>query len=250
MSPRNIRLVVEFDGARFHGWQKQPGLRTVQGVIEDAIAEIFQQRCEVIGAGRTDAGVHALRYVCNFPADTEMDSARIPLALMAVLPEDVVVHGAEDVAPGFHARFDALSRRYRYLVSTVPVALRRGSVFFCKYYLDVARMIEAASFLAGCHDFTSFTPALNEANPECDLREILIEDEGGMICVTVEGNRFLHNMVRIIVGTLVEVGRGKIEPADMVAILSARDRRTAGPTMAPHGLAFVSARYSDIPDLR
>jgi len=207
------------------------------------VRAVFGVECDVVGAGRTDAGVHALDYPCNFHVESDLSTERIEAALAAHLPEDVVVKRAEDAAPEFHARFDAISRRYAYSLATRPSALHRRTRYTPRETLDPARMARAARYLVGGHDFTSFTPAANEARPVCRVVEADVRADGSLVTVTVEADRFLHHMVRVIVGTLVEVGRGRWEPEHVEAILCKRDRREAGPTAPPHGLALVSVSY-------
>jgi tRNA pseudouridine38-40 synthase len=247
MSVRNIRLLLEYDGTDFSGWQKQPDVRTVQGTLEGAVATVFRQLVGVRGCARTDAGVHALGYVANFHVESDYNPSRMVIALNACLPDDVAVVSAAEVAEGFHARFSALSRRYVYRVATTPTALWRRFSYHTHHYLDVERMRRAAALVAGRHDFTSFTPATNDKDPVCNLMEASVGEADRHILITVESDRFLYNMVRTLAGTLIEVGRGRIEPERMTDILGKRDRRAAGPTAAACGLTLVGARYAGDP---
>ncbi len=241
---RNLRLVVEFEGTRFHGWQRQPDVPTVQGALEDAIERVFGVRADVTGAGRTDRGVHARDYVCNVHLDTSMPARRVPLALGAHLSDDVVVVRADDAPEAFHARHDALSRRYVYTLSLRRTALWRRTRLWVRGPLDLEAMRRSAGALVGEHDFTSFTPAANEAWPVCRLTTCeVVAPDADTVEVRVEANRFLHNMVRIIAGTLVEVGRGRLAPERVADILRTRDRRAAGPTLPPMGLMFAGVTY-------
>jgi len=240
---RNIRLLIEYDGTDFCGWQRQNQVRTVQGELEGAIERIFGQKCGVVGAGRTDTGVHAIGYVCNFRVNSDMPTRRMLRALQAHLPEDVALKDAADAHPDFHSRFDALSRLYTYRISTEPTALGRRFQLRARFALDPGLMHGAAQALQGEHDFTSFAPALNEANPVCNLMEIGVVREGALLTITVEANRFLHHMVRVIAGTLMEVGRGHLPPEQIPLILGRKDRTAAGPTAPPVGLALVAVRY-------
>jgi tRNA pseudouridine38-40 synthase len=240
----NFKLRIEYDGTDFHGWQKQPGLRTVQGLIEDALETILRERVTIYGAGRTDAGVHALGQVCSFAADTPRTSAEIGGALSSRLPEDIQVREVEEADSEFHARFSATGRRYVYYLRNEPSAIWRRYAHVVTYDLDVGAMQRAADCLVGEKDFTSFTPTRsNDAPPTCDLREATVEEEDGVIAVTVRADHFLHNMVRVIVGTLIEVGRGKWPPEHMEAILCKKDRAAAGPTVPPSGLFLVEVEY-------
>jgi tRNA pseudouridine38-40 synthase len=244
---RNIRLNIEYDGTAFRGWQRQPGERTVQGILEEAVHGVFGQRTDVVGAGRTDTGVHAIDYPCNFHVETELPTERIAAALSAHLPDDIVVTGAVDVHPEFHARFDALSRRYSYRISSRPTALWRHVYHTPRFAVTAAPMAAAAEYLLGEHDFTSFTPAANDADPHCRVIEAAVTEDAPLLTFTIEANRFLHHMVRVIVGTLIEVGRGRFAPEHVEDILCRKDRREAGPTAPPHGLALVGVRYPEAP---
>jgi tRNA pseudouridine38-40 synthase len=242
---RNVRLLLEYDGTGFHGWQRQPGARTVQGSLETAVATVCRHPAEVFGCARTDAGVHALGYVASFHTESPLSGSRLALALNACLPEDVVVIGAEGAPPDFHARFSAHSRRYVYRITTSPTALWRRFAYHSHHVLDLDRMRAAAAQLTGEHDFTSFTSAANEAAKRCRVSEVAVAREGAMITITVEADRFLHHMVRVVAGTLMEVGRGRLEPEQVGAALRKRDRRAAGPTAAAHGLTLLRVRYGD-----
>jgi len=240
----NFKLKIEYDGTDFHGWQKQPGLRTVQGLIEDAVETIFRKRTPVNCAGRTDAGVHAIGQVCNFIVDTDYTAEQVGRALASYLPEDIQVRTAEEVDSGFHARFDAIGRRYVYYLRTEPTAIGRRFAHVVTYPLDVDAMRLAAGHLLGEKDFTSFTPTRSSDVPTtCHLKEVTIEKKEDVISAMFRADHFLHHMVRVIVGTLIEVGRGRIEPEHMVAILCKKDRAAAGPTIPPNGLFLVEVEY-------
>ncbi len=240
---RNIRLLLEYDGTDFSGWQKQPNARTVQGTLEDAAAIMFRQPIAVRGCARTDAGVHAVGYVANFHVESDYPTPRIVLGLNGCLPDDVAVIAADDVADDFHARFSARSRRYLYRIATSPTAVARRVAFHTHHPLDIARMAAAAAHLLGEHDFTSFTSVKNEAEPTCRIVDLSVARRDREIHVAVESNRFLYHMVRIIAGTLMEVGRGRKSPEHIPGILGKRERRAAGPTAAAHGLTLLSAQY-------
>jgi tRNA pseudouridine38-40 synthase len=245
---RNIRLILEYDGTEFRGWQRQPEVRTVQGTLERAIATVLRHPVEVWGCARTDAGVHARNYVANFHTESDAATERMRSGINGCLPEDVVVTAAQEAPEDFHARFSATARRYTYRIATAPVAVDRHIVCFVHHALDAGRMREAGDHLLGEHDFTGFTALANEADPVCVLRslEVVPEPGGapGRIDITVESNRFLFHMVRVIAGTLVEVGRGRFEPEHVARILRTRDRREAGPTAAARGLMLVGVRYA------
>lgn len=244
---RNLRLHLEYDGTDFRGWQRQPEVRTVQGTLEQAIATVLRHPVQAWGCARTDAGVHAMGYVANFHTESDVATARLLSGVNGCLPEDVVVTDVFETAPEFHARFSATARRYTYRVTTAPTAVRRRFAYYLHHPLDVRRMQDGARHLVGEHDFTSFTALANEANPVCALRSVEVlrvpADTAGMIEITVESNRFLFHMVRVIVGTLMDVGRGRTEPEHVATILRKRDRRGAGPTAAAHGLMLVGVQY-------
>jgi tRNA pseudouridine38-40 synthase len=242
---KNIKLILEYDGTDFHGWQKQPGLRTVQGVLETALGGLLVAEIGVNGCCRTDAGVHAWGFCGNFHTDTGMEAAQVGRALAGALPDDIVVRQARRAPDGFHARHDCLARRYVYRLTTARTAVYRHFLAWTKYNLDVASMERAASGLVGEHDFTSFAPvALGEDVPTvCRVMEAGVRTEDAVIAFDIKADRFLHHMVRIIVGTLVEVGRGRLRPEQIGEILCKKDRTEAGPTAPARGLALAEVYY-------
>ena len=243
---RNFKLTLEYDGTDFHGWQKQPGLRTVQGVLDDAIAEIFGRNVQVNGAGRTDAGVHALGQVANFVGDTRMTAEQIGKALSTKLPEDIQVYRVREVDLDFHARFSAKSRRYTYYLRTEPTAIWRRFAYVVTTPLDIEAMAAGASQLMGENDFTSFTPTRPPGGAtRCRLIKANVIQDDEIISVEIEADHFLHNMVRVIVGTLIEIGRGRFSPEHMAEILRKKDRAAAGPTIPPNGLFLMEVVYED-----
>ncbi|MBW2040159.1 MAG: tRNA pseudouridine(38-40) synthase TruA [Deltaproteobacteria bacterium] len=244
---RNIKLTIEYDGTAYHGWQVQPGLRTIQGVMREKIAQITQGKVNLIGAGRTDAGVHALGQVTNFHTESNIDLTSLQKGLNSLLPADIVVRGAEEVEERFNARFSANSKVYEYhiLNQPYPSAIWRNFAWFIPHGLDLSPMMRCGSVLVGTHDFSSFRASGDESRHS--IREVLrleIErQEGNLIVVVMEANAFLREMVRSIVGTLVDVGRGKISPAEFEEIFQAHDRRRAGMTAPAHGLFLVEVKY-------
>jgi tRNA pseudouridine38-40 synthase len=245
---RPVALVCAYRGAGFAGFQRQAGPRTVQQVLEAALGDLAGRAVAVRGAGRTDAGVHALGQVvdCRLPPSVRMPAARLPLALQARLPADAAAVAAWDVPPDFDARFSALSKRYRYLIWRDPVA----SPFWrdCAWHragpLDVAAMAEAARALAGRHDFAAFA---GSARPVADATRTVLEctvrSAPPWLAIDVEADGFLYRMVRAIAGTLVEVGRGALRPADVPRILAEGRRAEAGPSLPPWGLCLLHVRY-------
>ncbi|GGJ00846.1 tRNA pseudouridine synthase A [Alicyclobacillus cellulosilyticus] len=241
-----IRMTVAYDGTDFHGFAKQQGLRTVQGVLEETLGRILRQPVEVFGSGRTDAGVHARGQVVHWDQDTGPPADRYPYLLRRALPPDIVAVAAEEVPPSFHARFSALAKTYRYTLQRADVE----DVFTKRYAwhvpgpLDVDAMRRAASYLTGEHDFTSFCAAAAQVQDKVRrIDAIDLVERGTYLDIRCTGNGFLQHMVRIIVGTLVEVGRGRRSPDEMPDILAARDRSRAGITAPPHGLALWEVHY-------
>jgi tRNA pseudouridine38-40 synthase len=241
---RNIRLEIEYDGTDFCGWQKQPKVRTVEGEIMKALSGLLGSEPEMIAAGRTDSGVHALGQVANFSCISSMPAGDIMNGANALLPPDVRVTGSKEVPLAFNARFDALKRSYRYELSLRPTSVWRKHKWFVKYQVDLEAMKEAIASIVGQHDFTAFTTKDEDRSPVIRMMEAsVIESAPGDLEISLSANRFLRRMVRMLTGTLVEVGRGKLEPVDFCDILSTRDRERAGPCAPPHGLYLVGVEY-------
>jgi tRNA pseudouridine38-40 synthase len=247
-------LTVAYDGTSLHGFARQPGLDTVQGRIEDALETILRRRALTVGAGRTDAGVHALGQIVSFEAQPgDVDDRALMRSLNAIAGPEVVVTGVRRAHEGFSARYDAQSREYRYLLvpGPVPPLAIAGRAWWTKGSLDLAAMREASSHLTGEHDFRSFCvtgsaegrPTVRnvetiEIGPACELGE-------HCIVVRIVGRSFLHSMVRILVGTLVQVGKGRRDPEWVDVALAACERDAAGPTAPPHGLTLWHVGYAD-----
>jgi tRNA pseudouridine38-40 synthase len=249
-----IALTVAYDGAPFSGFARQPGMPTVQGSVESALATALRRDVETVGAGRTDAGVHALGQVVSFPAaGDEPDDASLLRSLNALVAEGIVTRDVRHARPGFSARFDAIGREYRYRIATglVPPLFIKPVVWWMKSELDVAAMRVGAEHLLGEHDFRSFCVAESAQGKRTvrrvDRLEIEQEEHLGERCLvlTVVGNAFLHSMVRTIAGTLVDVGVGRREPDWVKQALDACDRTAAGPTAPAHGLTLWSVSYPD-----
>ena len=246
---RTFRATIEYDGAGFSGWQVQPGRRTVQGVLEEALERITGARSPAVAAGRTDAGVHALGQVVSFRSTTAIPPDRLARALNALLPPDAAVLSLRAVDPGFHANRDARGKVYRYsLLDGGPRRPSlRGTTWWVPWALDLAAMRRAAGPLVGRHDFASFRSNPGEGasgkSTVRRIRRISIRRRAGRVEMEFEGDGFLHNMVRNLVGSLVQVGRGAWAPARLGKVLRARDRREAGPTAPPQGLVLVSVSY-------
>lgn len=239
-----IKLTIEFDGTDFSGWQVQPGQRTVQGEIEHAIETITGQPIRITGAGRTDAGVHALAMVASFPYEGTLPIAAFQKGLNRHLPRDIYIHDAERLDYHFDARRHATRRQYRYVLSKTPVAVGRQYAWFPKQTMDLALMQQAADCLLGEHHFESF--AKDDKEVEDYRSNVYLAqwlDVGDQVYFHIEAIRFFHNMIRILMGTMLRVGAGKLSVCDFKSILDARDPAMSGPTIPPTGLFLVSISY-------
>lgn len=242
----NIKLVLEYDGYRYHGWQRQPNLPTIQGTIEDAILKITQRRVTVIGSGRTDAGVHAEGQVANFITKARLRPDEWTRALNSLLPDDVVVLSAQKVSDRFHARSSAIGKVYRYRILNRPhpPAIGRQYVWTVYSPLNLNRMRAAAKGLLGRHDFSAFRgsgPSTRTA--VCHIRHLDWVQRQQELVMTIEADHFLQQMVRTIVGTLVEVGKGRRHPRELEELVQKKDRRFSGPTAPPQGLSLIRVIY-------
>lgn len=243
---KRIKLTVAYDGTDYCGWQIQKNGITVEEVLNRALSRLTGEEITVVGASRTDAGVHARGNVAVFDTDTRIPAERIVYAVNALLPEDVVVVRSEEVPAGWHPRkcVSVKTYEYRILNKEFPDPVRRRDTYFVSFSLDIERMRRAAEYLKGEHDFKSFCSA--QTAVETTVRTIYdldIKKEGEIITIRVRGNGFLYNMVRIIAGTLAGVGRGYFEPEDMERVLEAKDRTQAGVTAPPRGLILVGIEY-------
>ena len=240
----NLRLTVEYDGTDFHGWQSQCVGRTVQGELSKALSILLGERVVPVASGRTDAGTHALAQVAHAKARGTMPLHRLRRGLNGLLPPDVAVHCVEAVSDQFHARYDAIGKRYRYRIWTDKSALARKQIWSCFRPLQLEPMKAAASRFVGEHHFGAFCK--KDPPPdrfECLVRECEIETQGREIVLEIEANRFLRHMVRIIVGTLVEIGVGQRPASDIPGLLASGDRTQAGPTAPARGLCLVCVTY-------
>jgi tRNA pseudouridine38-40 synthase len=239
----NYKLLIQYDGTDFHGWQVQENDRTIQGELERVIGMLEDAKVGVIGSGRTDAGVHAEGQVASVDLETGLDAKRLERALNGVLPRDLAVVDAAEVSSDFHARFAARSKLYRYRIwnGAHPSPLRAASAHRVVAPLDLPAMRRAAAQLLGPHDFRSFQAARSAAGSTLrNLSRVDVDGETrGEVRLWVEGDAFLRHMVRILAGTLVEVGVGRRDPGEIPALLAARDRSRAGPTAPARGLCLV-----------
>jgi len=241
-----IKLIIEYDGTAYAGWQRQPNHTTIQTVLEKALFKITQRHITAVGAGRTDSGVHALGQVVSFQSDKSLASAQWAPAINSYLPKDITVLSSEQASDDFHARFSAKGKIYDYRITVQASrpALDRYRAWHFPHPLDMDTMRQAMSEFLGTHDFTSFRGPRSEAlNPLCTISNLSLRSESPSLIIRIEGDRFLKQMVRAIVGTLVEVGQHKRHPNSMKDILQARDRRAAGRTAPPHGLYLVQVLY-------
>ncbi len=249
MPESTFRLTVEYDGTNMAGFQAQSGVRTVQGELEAAILKIIGVPVRVTGAGRTDTGVHALGQVVSFRCWSRVPVERMPAALNGALPQDVSIREARVEADSFNARFSATARRYCYLTlnSSHRSALHGRFTGQCAKPLNVAAMREAAEWLKGEQDFSSFATQLVPGEPTCRfVRRVQVHRRGNLVVLHIEANAFLRGMVRAITGTLWEVGSGKRLPSSMPELLANRDRRLAGAAAPAKGLCLVGVRYGDV----
>ena len=258
---KNVLLTIEYDGTRFSGWQRQPGVRTVQGLLEKMLSIVCKTEIRLNGVSRTDAGVHALAHRASFSGTFGIPVDRLKIAVNNMLTgrtsavsenADVRILEARQVPEKFHARHDARGKMYRYIIDNnrdMPVFDRNYRYHVTKP-LDVGKMREAASFVVGTHDFRCFQasgqdPDVKTVNTVYSLEVFRDPDKEGLIILEVSGDGFLYNMVRIITGTLVEIGLGKKEPRDMERIVEGRDRRAAGHTAPPQGLYLAEVYYDE-----
>jgi tRNA pseudouridine38-40 synthase len=245
---RNLRALIAYDGSGFHGWQRQAGFDSVQEALEEALEGLMGEPVVVHGAGRTDTGVHALGQVAHFHARTRLDDDRLRHALNFHLPPGVVVRRLETCPEAFHARFDALSKRYGYLVATTrfrpPFAPHLSH--WTSEVLDFEAMRRAARVLVGRHDFGAFAGAGSPRRSNVRrVRGLHLLRRRERFAFVIEADGFLYNMVRAVAGTLLDVGRGRRAPAEVAAMLASRDRRQAGPTAPACGLYLLRVRYPD-----
>lgn len=244
---KRIKLVVAYEGTNYCGWQIQPSGITVEEVLNRALSELLGEEIKVTGASRTDSGVHSLGNVAVFDTDTRIPPEKICYALNQRLPEDIVVQASCEVAPDFHPRrcYSEKTYEYRILNRKIPIPTLRRDTYFYYRSLKLEDMQRAAKYLEGTHDFKSFCSIHTAV--EDTVRTILSctvqKDSKDMIVIRVTGTGFLYNMVRIIAGTLIQVGTGEISPEEIVHILERKERSAAGPTAPAHGLTMIGIAY-------
>lgn len=235
---------IAYDGTNYSGWQKQPNAITAQEVIEKALGTILRQKVEIIGAGRTDAGVHARDMVAHFDHKNIADLEKLKRNLNSLLPPDIAINKIEKVADDAHARFDAKSRMYEYHIATTKNPFLKGIACTIYYPIDLETMNKAATKLLGTHDFQCFSKVHTDvSNYFCTITRAEFVATDNEIVFTIEANRFLRGMVRAIVGTLVDIGARRKKIDDIEKILASKDRCMAGQAMAAEGLFFIRAEY-------
>ncbi len=243
---RNIKVILEYDGSSYCGWQRQPRHLTVQELVENGLHKLFKERIKVSVAGRTDTGVHAKGQVINFVTCSFVPIPAIKPALNSYLPPDIQVKKVQEVSVNFHAQKSALSRLYRYIIYNHPFPnpFYRNFSWHIPFSLERENMREASRYLIGRHDFSSFLAQGSPVySPVRKIEKVVFFVKGRFMVIYIRADSFLYRMVRNIIGTLVEVGRGRISPPEVKEILDARDRTAAGPTAPPQGLYLVRIRY-------
>lgn len=243
---RNIKLIIEYNGKGFNGWQKQPNKLNIQGEIERAIGELTNEEINLIASGRTDAGVHSFGQTANFYTNSKIPIEKFAIAINSKLKKTIVIKSAEEVDEKFHSRYSVHNKRYRYIInnSEQGTAIYKDLEYHMPVKLNVDKMKKAIKYFEGKHDFSAFKAS--GTSSKSSVREIYkaeIIDKDEKIYIELTGNGFLYNMVRIIAGTLVDVGLGKIEPEDIPKIIESKKRENAGKTLPPHGLYLMEVNY-------
>ncbi len=245
---KRILFTIAYDGSDFFGWQKQPdeNIRTVQGEFEKTLGRFFKKEVECIGASRTDRGVHALGQRAVIDVDTTVPTEKFPLALHSFLPDDISVVKAEDVSGGFHPRYDCVKKTYQYKIYNGkyrnPICRKYSE--YCHVYLDENKMNEASKAFIGTHDFKAFAASGNSSKTTVrTIFDIDVKREGEFVVITVTGDGFLYNMIRIMAGTLMLAGTGKLDFDGLSKIIESRDRTKAGKTAGPNGLILMEINY-------
>jgi tRNA pseudouridine38-40 synthase len=243
---RTIKLLLEYDGTGYAGWQVQPKRDTIQGRLEAALETVTGEEVRVVGSGRTDAGVHAIGQVAHFKTESSLKAEEFRKALNSILPRDIAVREATEEAEGFHARFSAKRKLYRYAVLQVETrsAFSHRYSWDVGYAMDTLSMNRAARYMLGTHDFSAFRAASCTAkNPTKTIYRLEVHERGDDIVFLIEADGFLKHMARTIVGTLVEVGRGYLRSESVKEVLESRDWARAGPTAPPQGLFLLEVTY-------
>lgn len=247
MNERNIKIIIKYLGKNYHGWQKQFGEKTIQGEIEKAAEKVFKQKIDLIGSGRTDAGVHALGQTANFKIKNNIPEEKVLYALNSNLPKDIRVVDSREVDMEFHSRYNAIGKTYQYNIynSRIIDPFRKDTSYFLPYKLDIDKILRSKDYFIGEHDFQAFMAA--GSSVQSTVRKIFkinMISKDNLISFNITGNGFLYNMVRIIIGTLIDVGRGKIEEDTIENIILNRNRKFAGHTAKAEGLFLKKVYYN------
>jgi tRNA pseudouridine38-40 synthase len=243
---RNIKLTIEYDGTQYSGWQRQKNSNSIQQCIEEAIKAITGEEVAITGSSRTDAGVHARGQVANFLTETSIPCMKLPSAFNSRLPRDICILEAEDMPMEFHSRYDSKGKRYSYTILNrrVPPAYMRSYVAHCPYMLDYEAMVCALEGFKGTHDFAAFKSTGSSVKTSIrTVKDIQLVKQEDIIRLYIEADGFLYNMVRIVAGTLMETGMGKIAPSSIPQIIESRDRNKAGKTAPAAGLCLEKVLY-------
>ena len=245
---RNIKLTIEYDGKDFNGWQRQPNKLNIQGEIESVLENITKEKIELIASGRTDAGVHAIGQVANFKTNSKISIEKIPIAINSQVKNSIRIKSAEEVDERFHSRYNCKKKTYRYIIdnSKYGSSIYRNLTYYMPVKLNVKEMQKAVKYFEGEHDFKAFKSS--GTSSKSSVRTIYkaeVKEKNEYIIIELTGNGFLYNMVRIISGTLVDVGLGKIKAEDIQRIIQDRDRQKAGKTLPPQGLFLVKVEYDE-----
>lgn len=241
-------MILEYLGTNYAGFQKQPKLVTVQGKLEEILSIFLREETKIIGAGRTDAGVHAVGQVVNFKTNSDVTICRLQWSVNRMLPSDIKITKAEDADESFNARRDAISRIYRYYIlnRNYPSVFNNNFVYFFARPLELDKIRKALNYFIGEYDFSSFCRVDSKRGPVRKVKRFECSAENGLITFEIEANSFLHNMVRIIIGTLIEVGLGKIEPEQIKDMLDSKGRIKGGPIVSPVGLVLQEVKYKNV----
>ena len=243
---KRIKLTIAYDGTNYCGWQVQPNGITIEEVLNKTLSKLTGENILVIGASRTDSGVHAMGNVAVFDTESTIPAEKMAVALNQRLPDDIVIMKSEEVALDFHPRYCDCSKTYEYHIinSRIPIPTKRLTNYFVSYVLDIEKMRKAAAYLVGEHDFVSFCNVRTDVeNTVRTITSLDILTDGNKIIIRITGNGFLYNMVRIMVGTLVSIGRGERDESDIPALFKSRVRENAGETAPAKGLCLVEVKY-------
>ncbi len=248
MRIKNIKCEISYDGSNYSGFQVQPGEKTIQGEIQKVLSKITNKQIKINASGRTDTGVHARKQIINFFIESSIPIEKIPIVLNLSLPEDIIVKSAEEVSLDFHSRYDTKGKTYRYTICNDNYVdiFRRKYTWHFPYYLNVDAMNKASTFFVGEHDFSTFSSVKAKLNRVRTIYDSRVWEERSEIIFQISGNGFLHNMVRILTGTLIKVGSGKLEPDEIPYLFEKGDRKLAGVTAPARGLILWDVTYSDM----